>query len=587
MKKNSLKKIFSFLSIILLLSITQSVNAGTLTWSSCTAIPGTKGQCYNDGTNEGYCFNCNFVIDGTSVTCLDPMLPAAPSGTGCDGPHPEGTRWETTGNCTEATISATTDNHIINKDNIYNNFYISNPINVTYTTPSSDTTGYTPTIENISDDLKDKIEIIDGNGNILNDKITKENIVYVRISKENLNQISNFKLTFKIYYKLNCSSISRGTYVWYCGSGYQRMGTSFTNTDTTSNESGYNYSSIDFSTETGTLKIKKIDAETKNPLSNIEFKLYTDQECLNEVTKINGDAINIVTDENGYAEIPNLLYDTYYLKEVKGSNKYKVLPSPIKVDINAQEINLEIENHPITVTISKKDITQTNELEGALIRITDTTGENTLYEYYSTNTPTTLYFEKGIYILTEIVAPKGYSPVETSLVFSIDEYGNIEMLNLDNAMYKYENNMLIILNEPSKITISKKDYQTGEELSGAILNLTCNNGINETWETTNETKKVQINPGTTCTLTENKSPDGYEIIKTPLNFIVNDDGNIELMETSDVAYLIDKNNIIIFNSAEKIIVPDTGITTYLGIALGTTMVGAGAYIIIKKPKSKF
>ena len=240
------------------------------------------------------------------------------------------------------------------------------------------------------------------------------------------------------------------------------MGRNFTNIDNSINEEGYNHSTIDFTIETGNLKIKKIDAETKKPLENIEFKLYIDQECNNEATDISGNQINILTNEEGYAEIPSLLYDTYYLKEVKTLNKYKVLASPIKININEPEINLEIENHPITVTISKKDITQSNELEGALIRITDTTGENILYEYYSDTKPTTLHFEKGIYILTEIIAPIGYNPVETSLVFSINEYGEIEIISIDNENYKYENNMLIILNEPSKITISKKELRAKE-----------------------------------------------------------------------------------------------------------------------------
>ena len=337
----------------------------------------------------------------------------------------------------------------------------------------------------------------------------------------------------------------------------------------------------------GDLQIEKYDSETKDLIEGIEFKLYTDATCLNEVTKnIYGEDIKIITKANGYIEIKGLQYGTYYLKETNSTNSYKVLTAPEKIKIENPINKVSIQNEPIELTISKKDITGTNELEGALIKITDATGTMILKEFYSTTKPTKFRIEKGIYILTEQIAPAGYMPVENSLSFSIDEHGKITILSDEDNHYQTTEDSITILNETSKVIISKQDITSTKELEGAKITVECDNGFKETWISGSEPKKFEIAPNATCTLKEEVSPKGYDKISTSLKFKVKENGDVEVIGTPDGAYYIDANRIIIYNSKEEVKVPDTGAFVAIGTILAGTATVYTGYKFIKPNSNK-
>ena len=87
--------------------------------------------------------------------------------------------------------------------------------------------------------------------------------------------------------------------------------------------------------------IEKQDTETKENLQGAKF------EILNENKK----AIRISeTDENGKICIEQLLPGTYYIKEIKAPNGYKISEDIQKIDIKMNEkITLKMENEKIKI----------------------------------------------------------------------------------------------------------------------------------------------------------------------------------------------------------------------------------------------
>jgi|GEM_PF-1969964 len=92
--------------------------------------------------------------------------------------------------------------------------------------------------------------------------------------------------------------------------------------------------------------------------------------------------------------------------------------------------NLLVEDDLIEIKISKVDVTTQKELPGAHIQIIDKETGKVVYEFNSTEEPTTVTGKNGLragktYILRETVAPSGYS-LTTDTEFYINEYGKLD-----------------------------------------------------------------------------------------------------------------------------------------------------------------
>lgn len=75
----------------------------------------------------------------------------------------------------------------------------------------------------------------------------------------------------------------------------------------------------------GQIEVYKIDAEnTKQPLQGVIFEVLNEQEKRVET---------LITNEKGYAITSELPIGTYYLKEIKTQNKYRLLQERIKIEI--------------------------------------------------------------------------------------------------------------------------------------------------------------------------------------------------------------------------------------------------------------
>ncbi len=122
---------------------------------------------------------------------------------------------------------------------------------------------------------------------------------------------------------------------------------------TTAVESGGTITNKQIST---VIEIKKIgDWTVDNPLSDVQFKLYSDAECSNQITVDGkGDPIGtdgtITTGSDGTARVGALVAGTYYLKETANAPGYELLGDPIEFTIKADgSIEYSIDNQDFEV----------------------------------------------------------------------------------------------------------------------------------------------------------------------------------------------------------------------------------------------
>ena len=114
-------------------------------------------------------------------------------------------------------------------------------------------------------------------------------------------------------------------------------------------------------------------------------------------------------------------------------------------------------------------------------------------------------------------------------IFSIDVYGNVTVENVDSTAVSDNGYPLIVMvDDTTKVRISKRDITTGEELPGATLQIIDENGnVVEEWVSTNEPHMIEgkLIAGKEYTLKEIIAPEGYEITNE-IKFTVNADGTV-------------------------------------------------------------
>ena len=113
--------------------------------------------------------------------------------------------------------------------------------------------------------------------------------------------------------------------------------------------------------------------------------------------------------------------------------------------------------------------------------------------------------------------------------FSVDVYGNVTVENVDSkALSDNGYPLIVMVDDTTKVRISKQDVTTGEELPGATLQIIDENGnVVEEWVTTNEPHMIEgkLIAGKEYTLKEIIAPEGYEIANE-IKFTVNADGTV-------------------------------------------------------------
>ena len=298
----------------------------------------------------------------------------------------------------------------------------------------------------------------------------------------------------------------------------------------------------------GRIEGHKVDDKSE-PLENAVFGLFT-ADCV----KFSRDTaiMTFTSDENGYFEFNNIPYGEYAVKEIAAPAGYIFSDEKYHVVINEDGDVIEItaENKPITVEISKRDI-YGNELVGAEMVLENADGE-TVDKWTSDGTNHIVSrLGAGEYVLKEIAAPDGYV-IATDIKFSVDIYGNVTVENVEATVTSENGNPLIVMvDDTTKVRISKQDVTTGKELPGTTLQIIDEDGnVVEEWVSTDETHFIEgkLIAGKEYTLRETIAPDGYEIANE-IKFTVNEDGSVtevvmydELTPKTTTPYTGDNHN---------------------------------------------
>lgn len=236
------------------------------------------------------------------------------------------------------------------------------------------------------------------------------------------------------------------------------------------------------------------------------------------------------------------------------------------------ESKLVLPNEPTKVHISKTDMVTGEEVPGAEIKLcsaeeyekngVDCKPSKEEWSWTSSNKPQ--YIEMlpvGDYYLIETVAPEGYVRQTNAVKFSVKEETGIQQVEFTN--------------EPTKVTVEKKDYKTGKPISNVtfqIINVETNEVVRE-WVSDNldEGHIEYAIPMGKYKLVETVYPEGYKEGMI-VDGIVTSEYEFEI--TEDVSEI----TITVYNEALTD-VPSTGISTINLFAIGGLMVFIGYQVI--------
>ena len=275
----------------------------------------------------------------------------------------------------------------------------------------------------------------------------------------------------------------------------------------------------------GRIEGHKVDDKSE-PLENAVFGLFT-ADCV----KFSRDTaiMTAASDENGFFEFDDVPFGKYIVREIESPRGYILSGKEYAVSIaeDGEVIEITAENKPVTVEISKRDV-YGNELVGAEMVLENADGE-TVDKWTSDSTNHIVSkLGAGEYVLKEIAAPDGYV-IATDIKFTVDVYGNITVENVDSTAVSDNGYPLIVMvDDTTKVRISKRDITTGEELPGATLQIIDEDGnVVEEWVSTNEPHMIEgkLIAGKEYTLKEIIAPEGYEIANE-IKFTVNADGTV-------------------------------------------------------------
>ena len=245
----------------------------------------------------------------------------------------------------------------------------------------------------------------------------------------------------------------------------------------------------------------------------------------------------------------------YIVKEIRAPLGYYVNEEPMEVTFTydgqaVQVLESTCTDKPTEMWVSKRDLTNDEELPGATLSIQDADG-NVVTSWVSTDTPhrvTGLHLGDA-YTLTETRPADGYAladEITFRLLQKVDENGS--NLQETEVYYLTEKSLLIwtwddwkllddatviMRDDTIKVEISKKDLTTMEELPGAELTLTDKDGKKiDRWVSTDKPHYIEKLPAGDYTLTEVKAPDGYAFAES-VPFTVLPTGEVQQFEMLD------------------------------------------------------
>ena len=246
----------------------------------------------------------------------------------------------------------------------------------------------------------------------------------------------------------------------------------------------------------------------------------------------------------------------YFIRELRASQGYYLNDAEMDVTFTydgeiLQVLDSTCANKPTEMWVSKRDLTNDEELPGATLIIKDAKG-SIVDTWVSTDTPhrvTGLHFDEE-YTLTEKRPADGYA-VTDDIVFRLERKTDADGHELDEADVYYlkdkkklwiipweewellDDATVIMRDDITKVQISKVDIATGKELPGAELVIKDKDGNTVAqWVSEDKPHYIEKLPAGDYTLTEITAPNGYQLAES-IAFTVLPTGELQTVVMKD------------------------------------------------------
>ena len=258
----------------------------------------------------------------------------------------------------------------------------------------------------------------------------------------------------------------------------------------------------------------------------------------------------ITTDTNGIAQLGDLPVGKYYVKEAETAHGYVLDGEPRYVDLSYRDQDTPVVTYDeawqnnrqkVKVTVLKKEKDTERVLAGGIFGlftredIKNVGGDvlleaDTLIELKTTDENGQITFTAdlpvdGNYYVKELYAPDGFVTTNEEQDFTFEYAG------ADQAEVSYD---FTFENEATTVELTKSDLTTGDELPGAHLKVTDEDGnVVDEWVSTEEAHVIkELVVGKTYTMTETKPADGY-VTAESIEFTIENTVEIQKHEMKD------------------------------------------------------
>ena len=247
---------------------------------------------------------------------------------------------------------------------------------------------------------------------------------------------------------------------------------------------------------------------------------------------------------------------SYFIRELRAPLGYYLNDAEMDVTFTydgevLQVLDNTCANNPTEMWVSKRDLTNDEELPGATLIIKDAK-DNVVDTWVSTDTPhrvTGLHFDEE-YTLTEKRPADGYA-VTDDIVFRLERKADADGHELDEADVCYlkdkkklwiipweewellDDATVIMRDDITKVQISKIDIATGKELPGAELVIKDKDGNTVAqWVSEDKPHYIEKLPAGEYTLTEITAPNSYQLAES-IAFTVLPTGELQTVVMKD------------------------------------------------------
>ncbi len=291
-------------------------------------------------------------------------------------------------------------------------------------------------------------------------------------------------------------------------------------------------------------------------LTEVTFNVYA-AEDIKAADGVSGDYFKadelvgtITTDTNGIAQLSDLPVGKYYVKEAETAHGYVLDGEPRYVDLSYRDQDTPVVTYDeawqnnrqkVKVTVLKKEKDTERVLAGGVFGlftredIKNASGDvlmeaDALIELKTTDENGQITFTAdlpvdGNYYVKELYAPDGFVTDNEEQDFTFEYAG------ADQAEVSYD---FTFENEATTVELTKSDLTTGEELPGAHLEVTDEDGnVVDAWVSTEEAHVIkELVVGKTYTMTETKPADGY-VTAESIEFTIENTADFQKHEMKD------------------------------------------------------